>query len=50
MSQYWIIVAILLPITGGALIPLLPFTGKKQMSFYIETFVLLTSVIVWTLL
>lgn len=50
MSQYFIIVAILLPILGGALVPVLPFSKKKQMFIYIETFVLLTFVIVWALL
>lgn len=50
MSQYWIIVAILLPILGGALVPVLPFTRKNQMFIYIEAFVLLTSAIVWALL
>jgi len=50
MSQYWIIVAILLPIIGGALIPVLPFARKSQMFLYIETFVLLTSGIVGALI
>ena len=50
MSQYWIIMAILLPIIGGAFIPVLPFVRKSQMFFYIEAFVLLTSGIVWALI
>ena len=50
MSQYWIIVAILLPIIGGVFIPVLPFARKSQMFFYIEAFVLLTSGIVWALI
>jgi len=50
MSQYWIIVAILLPILGGALVPVLPFARRNQMLIYIEAFVLLTSAIVWALL
>ena len=50
MSQYWILAAILLPILGGLLIPLLPFAGKRAMHLYIETLVLATSVIVWLLL
>ena len=50
MSQYWIIVAILLPIIGGVFIPVLPFVRKSQMFFYIEAFVLLTSGIVWALI
>lgn len=50
MSQYWIIVAILLPVLGGALVPVLPFARRNQMLIYIEAFVLLTSAIVWALL
>ena len=49
MSQYWILAAILLPVLGSLLIPLLPL-GKKQLNLYIETVVLMTSVIVWLLL
>lgn len=50
MSQYWIIVAVLLPIIGGISIPFIPFTKRKQMLLYIEGFVLTTSVLVWLLL
>jgi len=50
MSQYWIIVAILLPVLGGVLIPFLPFQKRNHMLIYIEAFVLVTSVIVWGLL
>lgn len=50
MSQYWIIAAILLPIIGAGLIPVLPFTNRKQMMIYIEAFVIVTAVIVWKLL
>lgn len=50
MSQYWILVAILLPIIGGSLTPLIPFKQRKQMMFFIETITLLTSVIVWSVL
>ena len=50
MSQYWIIAAILLPIIGAGLIQVLPFKNRKQMMIYIEVFVLMTSVIVWSLL
>ena len=49
MSQYWILAAILLPVLGSLLIPLLPL-GKKQLNLYIESVVLMTSVIVWLLL
>lgn len=50
MSQYWILAAILLPVLGGLLIPLLPFAQKRGMHLYIEGIVILTSVIVWLLL
>ena len=50
MSQYWILAAILLPILGSLLIPLLPFPRKRGMHLYIETVVLITSAIVWLLL
>ena len=46
MSQYWILVAILLPILGSLLIPLLPFSHKQWMHLYIEILVLVTSAIV----
>ena len=50
MSQYWILAAIMLPILGSLLIPLLPFPKKRGVHLYIETVVLTTSVIVWGLL
>ena len=46
MSQYWILTAILLPILGGILIPVIPFGKRNRMLWYIETVVLLTSLIV----
>lgn len=50
MSRYWILAAILLPILGGAVIPLLPFKNRKQMLIYIEAVTALTSCIVWGIL
>ena len=50
MNQYWILAAILLPILGGAAVPLLPFRKRMQMLVYIEAVVLLTSCIVGALL
>ena len=50
MNQYWILAAILLPILGGAAVPLLPFRKRKHMLIYIEAVVLLTSGIVGSLL
>ena len=50
MNQYWILAAILLPVLGGILIPILPFGKRSQMLWYIETVVLFTSLIVGNLL
>jgi len=50
MSQYWILVAIILPILGGIGIPLLPFRKRRQMLLYIEAVTLLTSAVVGTLI
>ena len=50
MSQYWIVAAILLPILGGALTPVLPFRSRKGMLIYLETLAVATSAIVLTAL
>ena len=50
MSQYWILAAILLPVLGGILIPLVPFGKRERMLWYIEAVVLATSGIVAALL
>ena len=50
MNQLWILAAIVLPVLGGIGIPLLPFGKRRWMLVYIETVVLLTSVIVGALL
>ena len=50
MSKYWILVAILLPIIGGVLVPLLPLKKKGQMKVYIEIVTIVTSLIVWGLI
>ncbi len=50
MSQYWILVAILLPVIGGIAVALLPFKKQKHMFLCIESFMLVASVIVWWLL
>ena len=49
MSQYWILAAILLPVIGGVLIPLLPFKSRKMRCIYTEAVVIITSVIVGAL-
>lgn len=50
MSEYWILAAILLPIIGGVLTPLLPFKNRKIMMYYLEIVMLTTSAIVWRLI
>ena len=50
MNAMIMAVVVLLPILGGALIPLLPFRKRVQMEFYIEGLVLLNSILViWML-
>ncbi|MDO4519250.1 MAG: proton-conducting transporter membrane subunit [Eubacteriales bacterium] len=50
MNQYWILAAILLPILGGALTPLLPFKKRNHMLIYLETITVITSAISLNLL
>ena len=50
MSQYWILVAILLPIIGGAGVCFFPQEKKKEILLYLEVVAITTSVIVWGLL
>jgi len=50
MNQYWILAAILLPVAGGMLIPLLPFRKKTGMRIYTQAVVLAASYIVWRLI
>ena len=50
MSAGFMVFAILLPILAGALIPLIPFKNRVWMEVYIETVVLITSVVVWCLI
>ncbi len=50
MNPVFMAVAVLLPILGGALIPVIPFKNRKQMLIYVETLVLSVSVLVFALL
>ncbi len=50
MHQILILAAVLLPVLGGVLIPLLPFGDRKAMCLYIEGIVLATSAVVLALL
>lgn len=50
MSQYWILVAILLPIIGGVAVRFIPYKKKSQMFVFLETIMIATSIIVWGLI
>ena len=50
MNQYWILVAILLPIAGGIAVRFLPFQKKWQMPLFLELIMVSTSLIVWGLI
>lgn len=50
MNAYMMVIAILMPMIGGALIPLLPFQNRKAMAVYIELVTLITSVLVFLLI
>ena len=50
MNPIILTVTVLLPVLGGALIPLLPFRSRQQMLIYIETVVLINTVLVLTAL
>ncbi|MCH5257474.1 MAG: proton-conducting membrane transporter [Lachnospiraceae bacterium] len=50
MSSYIMVIAVLLPMIGGALIPLLPFSKRNMMAVYIEIIVLITSALTFMLI
>lgn len=50
MNQFWILFAVLLPILGGGLIPLLPFSKSKWMRLYAEAVTIATSLMVCLIL
>lgn len=50
MNPIMMLVVILLPILGGALLPLLPFKKRLTRDIYIEALVLLNSILVFALL
>ena len=50
MPSYILPIAILLPILGGALVPVLPFKKNRSMHIYVETLVILTSILVFVIL
>ncbi|MCM1173771.1 MAG: proton-conducting membrane transporter [Blautia sp.] len=50
MNAYMMVIAVLLPMSGGVLIPLLPFRKRNVMAFYIEIIVLVTSALMFLLM
>ena len=50
MNQYWILVAILLPILGGIAVRFLPYKKKWEFYLFLELIMLSTSIIVWGLI
>ena len=50
MNAYMMVIAVLLPMAGGVLIPLLPFRKRNVMAFYIEMLVLITSALTFGLI
>ena len=50
MKELFLLIVILLPISGGILIPILPFHNRKQMTIYTEIIVVLNAILVWILL
>lgn len=50
MNAYYMVIAVLLPMLGGALIPLLPFRKRNVMAFYTECIVILTSALTFLLI
>ncbi|MDO4521961.1 MAG: proton-conducting transporter membrane subunit [Eubacteriales bacterium] len=50
MNAELMVLIILLPIIAGALVPVIPFKNRKQMLIFIESAVILNSVLVWSLL
>ncbi len=50
MNQYWILVAILLPIVGGISVRFLPYKKKWELYVFLEVIMITTSLIVWGLI
>lgn len=50
MSEIMLLVVILLPILTGVLIPVIPFKKRRYMEIFLETMVVVNTILVWWLL
>ncbi|MGN0377562.1 MAG: complex I subunit 5 family protein [Suilimivivens sp.] len=50
MREIMMFIVILLPVLTGILVPLLPFRQRKQMEIFLESLVILNTLLVWWLL
>ena len=50
MNEIMLLIIVLFPFATGVLIPLLPFKNRRWMMIYIETVVVINSILVWLLL
>lgn len=50
MNPIMMLAVILIPVIGGGLLPLIPFRSRKQMEVYLESVVIITSLVVYSLL
>lgn len=50
MNGILLIIPVLLPIMGGMLLPLFPFNSRRQRNIYVETIVVINSLLMWYLL
>ena len=50
MRQLMVLAAMLLPVLGGVLVPVIPFKKRAHMMVFLETVMILTSVLVWGVL
>ena len=50
MNSYFLVVAILFPLIGGAFLPMVPWQTKRTQYIYIEGITILTSLLVLSLI
>lgn len=50
MKEIIMFIVILLPVVAGILVPFLPFKSRKHMEIFLESFVVLNTLLVWWLL